>query len=69
MKKQILTVVMIAVSLITSAQTIENPLNWDVLMEDINATPTHYAWYEDQNDGSLSMTNIVNCLISTMNGF
>lgn len=55
MKKQILTAVMIAASFITSAQTLENPLNWDVLMDDINALPEHYAWYENQNDGSLSM--------------
>ncbi len=56
MKKQILTVVMIAVSLITSAQTIENPLNWDVLMEQTEPVQVQYAWYEDQIDGSLSMS-------------
>jgi hypothetical protein len=56
MKKQILIVVMIAVSLITSAQTLENPLNWDVLMEQTEPVQVNYAWYEDQIDGSLSMS-------------
>lgn len=55
MKKQILTAVMIAVSFLSSAQTLEGPLNMDVLMADINAFPKHYAWYEDQIDGSLTM--------------
>jgi hypothetical protein len=56
MKTTILTVAMIIVSLISSAQTLENPLSWDVLMEDVNALQIHYAWYEDQNDGSLTMS-------------
>lgn len=55
MKTTIFTAAMIMVSLFSSAQTLEDPLNWDELMEDVNALPIHYAWYEDQNDGSLTM--------------
>jgi hypothetical protein len=56
MKKQILTVVMIAASFITSAQTLENPYSMDILMEQTEPVQVHYAWYEDQMDGSLSMS-------------
>jgi len=55
MKTTILTVAMIMVSFISSAQTLENPLNLDVLMEGEGSFPEKYAWYEDQNDGSLTM--------------
>ena len=56
MKKQILTVVMIAASFITSAQTLENPYIMDILTSQTEQEQVYYAWYEDPMDGSLLMS-------------
>jgi hypothetical protein len=56
MKKQILTVVMIAASFITSAQTLENPYIMDILTSQTEQGQVYYAWYEDPMDGSLLMS-------------
>lgn len=56
MKKQILTAVMISVSFLSSAQTLKNPLSLDLLMQQLSPVQTHYYWYEDSMDGTLTMS-------------
>lgn len=56
MKTTILTAAMIAVSFLSSAQTLENPLSLDLLMQQLSPVQTPYYWYEDSMDGTLTMS-------------